>query len=145
VAVRRADGVVLRPAGGRDHDACARLYYEVRRRVFHWEDPASITPDDYGQSIEGEDVWVAERGGRILAFVSIYRPDSFVHSLFVDPAFEGRGIGRDLLEAALGDVRGASLKCVAANHRARAFYQRLGWVEESRGNDRGVEYVLFRR
>lgn len=53
-------------------------------------------------------------------------------SVHVSPALVGRGVGRRLMAEALAALgaagyRTASLWVVADNHRARRFYERLGW------------------
>jgi GNAT superfamily N-acetyltransferase len=55
-------------------------------------------------------------------------------SLFVDPALQGRGIGRALLEASMGQCRGRSPRdavWLIAAPGAIAFYRHLGFVERS--------------
>ena len=54
-----------------------------------------------------------------------------IWALFVDPAFEGRGIGRTLLALACATVRSAGYEMVrlntAAGTRAERFYRMNGW------------------
>ena len=76
--------------------------------------------------------WVAERDGEVLGFVTVV--DDEVEQLFVDRAARGSGVARALLRrgeravAANGhDV--AWLAVVAGNARARAFYEREGWLD----------------
>jgi GNAT superfamily N-acetyltransferase len=56
--------------------------------------------------------------------------------LFVDPANEGRGIGRALLALACDTVRDAGFDTVTLSTepgtRADRFYRRNGWVETGR-------------
>jgi GNAT superfamily N-acetyltransferase len=52
--------------------------------------------------------------------------------LYVEPARWGQGIGRMLVDAALDGLHRrrfswATLWCLEANHRARAWYERMGW------------------
>ena len=80
----------------------------------------------------------AELDGRIVAFGSACAPTEAVFEgrgeirwLHVDPAMQGRGVGRTLM-AALADelagwgYRGCALAVVVGNHPAMAFYERLG-------------------
>jgi GNAT superfamily N-acetyltransferase len=63
--------------------------------------------------------------GRRLAGFSLVRA-RHIEMLFVAPKSQGKGVGLALLGAA--ESGGAvSLECFAANHRARAFYERAGW------------------
>ena len=69
-------------------------------------------------------VLLALIGRRIVGF-SLVRA-RHVEMLFVAPKSQGKGAGWALLGAA--ESHGAvSLECFAANHRARAFYERAGW------------------
>jgi ribosomal protein S18 acetylase RimI-like enzyme len=62
--------------------------------------------------------------------------DGSIWALFVDPAFEGRGIGRDLLALACGTVRAAGFGTTRLNTepgtRADGFYRANGWIETGR-------------
>jgi GNAT superfamily N-acetyltransferase len=56
-----------------------------------------------------------------------------IDSMFVEPEWRGRGIGRDLVTRALAwlDVQGATARAVAVatdNAAAWVFYERLGFV-----------------
>jgi GNAT superfamily N-acetyltransferase len=52
-----------------------------------------------------------------------------MRGMAVDPAYQGRGIGRLVLEAATDAVRATEAPLIWANGRvgAMSFYQRLGW------------------
>ena len=112
----------------KDHDACATIYAAARRQAFHWCRPELFVPADFARDSAGESITVAEAEGAIRGFVSLWTPDHFVHLLFVDPRWQGRGIGRRLLrfvETTFGDW--AWLKCQSQNERALAFYTACGW------------------
>ncbi|MCZ8100424.1 MAG: GNAT family N-acetyltransferase [Burkholderiales bacterium] len=119
----------LRPFLPHDRDACAAIYAAARRQAFHWCGPDLFVPGDFDRDSAGEVITVAEEGGRVRGFVSVWMPDHFVHLLFIDPVHHGRGIGRRLLryvEETFGDW--AWLKCQAQNETALAFYRACGWT-----------------
>ncbi len=60
-----------------------------------------------------------------------------VARLYVDPDRWGRGIGTVLYETAIADLRAsgfcaATLWVLEDNHRARRWYERLGWCQTRR-------------
>lgn len=71
-------------------------------------------------------------------------PDE-LYALYTLGAAQGRGLGRALLRAALGETpRPFTAVMLAANHRAHAFYTRMGGVVIGRamGSD-GFEDLIF--
>ena len=67
--------------------------------------------------------------------------------LFVEPRFQGRGIGKALLEAAIAGCRGRSPRqCLRLNasRNAAGFYQRMGFTlaADAAPAYAGVQYVL---
>ncbi len=110
----------------------ARIYLTSRQATFTWMAQADFKRTDFQHDTIDEEVLVATIDHCILGFVSTYQPDNFIHLLFVDPQFFGRGIGTELLTAALAHTgRPARLKCLSANYHAREFYRRNGWLTES--------------
>ena len=78
---------------------------------------------------------VAEIDGQLAGFVNFENREGVAHVsyLFVDPGFQGRGIGREMLTRAVGAATragfsNATLLTATANSRARAFYEREGWT-----------------
>jgi GNAT superfamily N-acetyltransferase len=64
------------------------------------------------------------------------RPQGYVANLAIEAAAEGRGVGRALMEAAEAWTRARgmgelTLYVFAHNQGARAFYERLGFAEDS--------------
>ena len=78
---------------------------------------------------------VAVEAGRVVGFVGVMRVLDEVHvnTVGVRADYEGRGLGRALLEHALAravelGARRATLEVAVSNERARALYQRLGFA-----------------
>jgi ribosomal protein S18 acetylase RimI-like enzyme len=78
--------------------------------------------------------FVAEAGGRIVGAVLCGHDGrrGYLHHLAVAPAWRRRGIGRVLVDAALGRLRAAGIaKCNLFLYRdnagGRAFWRRHGW------------------
>ena len=132
--IRSGDGVVVRDFGEADRARLRWIFMVSRRAAFHWLEDRRYLLTDFDASTEGEDVWVAEIDGEVVGFASIWAQDSFVHNLFVDPAFAGRGAGTALL--ATLERRYAPplmLKCLKENRPALRFYRRLGWSVDGDG------------
>jgi ribosomal-protein-alanine N-acetyltransferase len=75
-------------------------------------------------------ILVAARGSDVVGYS--YRDSAMIEDLWVDPAFQGTGVGPQLLRAqveaiAASGYRTASLECLEANVHARRFYEREGW------------------
>jgi ribosomal protein S18 acetylase RimI-like enzyme len=85
-------------------------------------------------------------GGGVVGFVSLWRPEPFVHFLHVARGWRGRGVGRALLDHALATVPAGpvDLKCLPDNRPALAFYRRLGWVQVGADPGSRPHYVRLR-
>ncbi len=137
-------GVRLRPAEPRDLGDCARIYVAAAAVAFPWLPPETRGAEEFWHSIRGEEVSIAEGAEGILGFVSVYLPDRFVHSLYVDPPAHRRGIGRTLLAQALRRCGGhAHLKCQEANRPACQFYALNGWQPAGWGWDIAGPWIRF--
>jgi GNAT superfamily N-acetyltransferase len=103
-------------------------------------------PERYYESIAGEEQWVAVQRGEIIAVLSIYWPENFIHSLYVRPDRQDRGVGSALMEEVCRVARGdCELKCDRANLRAIAFYRRKGWREVGEGMAETGPWIRWRR
>ena len=83
--------------------------------------------------------WVWEEDGAIQGFSAADPRDGSIFALFVDPHYEGRGIGRALLPLAC-EILGASGHATARlttdpGTRAERFYRMDGWTEIGRQED----------
>ena len=120
----------FRQASVHDIPAMSRIRLSVNENRLH--DPARITPQMYADFLEKDGRgWVAQVDGAIVAFSYANRIDGSIWALFVDPRFEGQGLGRQLLSLAtdwlfsLGFTR--VILSTGTHTRAAQFYTRLGW------------------
>lgn len=133
----------VRWADRRDMPALAALHNRI------WNEnnaphTVQLTPEAYEASHPIGSELVALADGALCGFISIGTPtrlasNAHVASLAiaVDPAFQGLGIGRKLMEAAYAAAREQgkrklSLRVLATNEGAIAFYEKLGFRIEGR-------------
>ena len=141
-----APDLEIRLAVPEDHPACAAVFLAAYRQAFPLHPPEYYVPERYFESIAGEEQWVATQEARIIAVLSIYWAENFVHSLYVEPSLQGRGIGRRLLEAVVARAKGVcELKSDKVNKRAIAFYKHLGWHEVGEGEAETGPWVRLRK
>jgi ribosomal protein S18 acetylase RimI-like enzyme len=116
--------------------ACADLYVRVLRETFTWLPPERHRRDDFLRAAREEEIYVALEDGQILGLAGFYRPQNFLHSLYVDA--RGRGVGKALLDHVRARADGpVSLKVQSPNRRAQAFYRREGFLCVEHGRDPG--------
>ena len=109
---------------------------EVWLRSRHASVPANPAPvhrDDEVRAWFAEvvlptrETWVAEVDGSVVALLVL--EDGWVDQLHVDPALTGEGLGSQLIEVAKAQrPDGLDLWTFVANHGARRFYARHGFV-----------------
>jgi diamine N-acetyltransferase len=142
---------VIRPATPADAPALAELARRTWHEAFGW----SVSTDDAARELDetrsesyflralaDDTILVDERDGALVGYVQVgdvdipeieARPgDRALRRLYVEPALQRRGIGRALLEAALGHPRIAAaprvyLQVWERNTAAIGLYERFGW------------------
>ena len=130
----------------KDREALRYIYFESRRSTFSWLSDGSLELSDFDKDTEGEVIWVAERDGSVVGFVSVYEADNFIHNIFVRPDWIGRGCGSELLTACLKNMgRPARLKCVAENTQALGFYRARGWTVVDYGVSEDGRYFVLEK
>lgn len=98
--------------------------------------PELISEKDYEEYliIRGKG-WVVEAGSLIVGFAIVDLIENNVWALFIQPAFEKKGIGRLLHDEMLNWYFNKTMKTIwlstSANTRAADFYRMAGW--EQRG------------
>jgi len=133
----------IRRAHADELGRCADLYVKVLRETFTWQPPDRHRHEDFLRAAREEEIYVAVQAGVILGLAALYRPQGFLHSLYVDA--RGLGVGTMLLDHVAATVDGPlSLKVQEPNARARAFYAREGFVCVEHGRDPGSDVAWLR-
>ncbi len=140
------DAMRVREAVDADIPAMHAIRMHVRENTL--SDPSWLTPDVYRAHLRdagASNSWVCEQDGRILGFSVARRAQADIWALFVDPAHEGRGIGRRLIAAATDWLFAQGVDTVSLSTtpdtRADAFYRANGW-QRGELTDKGE--VMFR-
>ncbi|HLZ74355.1 GNAT family N-acetyltransferase [Phenylobacterium sp.] len=133
----------IRRARSDELGACADLYVRVLSETFTWLPPARHRREDFLRAAKEEEIYVAVDGGCVLGLAAFFRPQNFLHSLYVDA--RGGGVGKALLDHVASVADGPlSLKVQAPNLRAQAFYGREGFRCTERGRDPGSDIDWLR-
>jgi putative acetyltransferase len=92
-------------------------------------------------------IWVTEVEGQVVGYIAFH--DGWVDHLFVHPDHQGAGLGPALLNKALEDGTERKLWTFQKNARARAFYEKRGFVVEmftdGEGNEEKEPDLLYVR
>jgi len=135
--------LTVRRARPEELAACADLYVRVLTETFTWVTPDRHRREDFLRAARDEEVYVAVERGCVLGLAAFYRPQNFLHSLYVDD--RGKGVGKALLDhiCAVADAA-VSLKVQLPNRRAQNFYAREGFMTVERGRDPGSDVEWLR-
>ncbi|WP_425405517.1 GNAT family N-acetyltransferase [Hwanghaeella sp.] len=143
----------IRPARAGDLDAvrrCAVAAYEIYvDRI--GRKPAPMVADFDAASTSGE-LYVLQVGDAIHGFIVLFPRAGhiFVENVAVDPAQQGRGYGRRLLDFAEAEARRLGLPALELYTNAKmtenlALYPRVGYLETGRRTEDGFDRVYFRK
>ena len=134
----------IRPFTEADRPFLRTLFLASRKANWTWLDGDRWQLEDFDRVVLGEKVLVAEEEGHRLGFAAWLENDNFLHSLFIDPQYQGRGVGSALLQAiqARFTATGA-LKCLLANRSAQQFYLHHGWQIVAEGESEQGRYLLM--
>lgn len=123
---------IFRTATPEDIPEIQRVRHLVKENVL--SDPSLVTDEDcHEYLVERGKGWVCEYEGAIVGFSIADLQNDNIWALFVDPEFEGKGIGRKLHRLMLDWYFSAGKEKVwlstDPNTRAEEFYRRHGWQE----------------
>jgi GNAT superfamily N-acetyltransferase len=113
-------------------DDIARIF-EIRNNVREnrLNHPSRVTIDDVRWFIANPGIFVWEEDGRVVGFSAADPRNGSIWALFMDRAYERRGIARHLFEQACAVLRDAGCRrmwlTTAPRTRAEAFYRAAGW------------------
>jgi GNAT superfamily N-acetyltransferase len=133
---------LIRRAEPHDADAIAFVHRTSMREALPYL-PDLHTPEEDRQWVATvvlpkQVVWVAERDGEIVGVAALH--DGWLEQLYMLPAYQGMGIGSALLAKAMeASPEGLNLWAFQRNERARAFYERRGFVAVKFGDGSGNE------
>ena len=133
------EGVAFRPATQADLEAQARVFLRaegslVRAHNFDWpERPVDAFMPTFAHLLRHDPkrCWVAEQDGRVVGFTAaLVRGDLwYFATLFVDPDFQGSGIGQRLFELAHADAPPRQVTLTdSIQPRSNTIYARHGLV-----------------
>jgi ribosomal protein S18 acetylase RimI-like enzyme len=139
--------MTIRPYRKDDLAACLAIWRRASEvaHSFLGEDALSedeaLVRDHY---IPAAEILVATDDRHVVGFIALL--DGFIGGLFVDPEHHGAGVGRALVAAAQPHEGALEVEVYEANVKARAFYDRLGFVEIGRRprDDRDRPFALVR-
>ncbi|CCP03693.1 Uncharacterized acetyltransferase [Erwinia amylovora Ea644] len=134
----------IRPFNEADRPFLRTLFLAARNTNWTWCDASEWQLEDFDRVTLGERVLVAEDQGHRVGFAAVLDNDNFLHSLFIDPAYQGSGAGSALLQAVQSSFTSTgALKCQTENLRAQSFYKKHGWRVAAQGQSDQGEYLLM--
>ncbi|TCQ81895.1 putative acetyltransferase [Ochrobactrum sp. BH3] len=136
--------VMIRAYEAADKETLSSIWYRASLEAHAFlgvdllGDQQKLIEDVY---LEKAETWVAVVDNKPVGFIGLL--DSFIGGLFVDPAAQGHGIGRQLIDHSLAMKGELSLEVYADNERACRFYKQLGFQEVSRRakDDNGLPFA----
>lgn len=160
--------MIVRPAGAQDTVSIALIWNQNIRHTANTFTTTEKTPETLARDIaarhkEGRAFLVAEQNGQILGFATYFQfragpgyAHTAEHSVMLDEAAHGQGIGRALMGALEDHARGAGvhslIACASAeNVGGIAFHAALGYSvvatlpQVGRKFDRWMDLVLMQK
>lgn len=144
----KPDQIIIRNTLDTDRVLCAQIFSKAWNKAFP-NKVREMSASRFVKETKGEHVVIAEFSGKTIGFLALWEPDGFIHHLYVDPEYMGRGVGTALVGYARSKTQRSelSLKCHTKNVSALNFYRVLGFTEgEEHGEDEYGPWVrLFQK
>jgi GNAT superfamily N-acetyltransferase len=134
--------VVIRPAEPHDANAIAHVHTTSMQEALPYL-PELHTGEETrtwvaNVVLPNQVVWVAEDDGQIVGVAALH--EGMLEQLYILPGYQGQGIGSSLLTKMMElSPAGLGLWAFQRNMRARAFYERRGFVAVEFGDGSGNE------
>ena len=124
--------MIIREARNADIEQIQRVRHSVKENRL--SDASLVTDADCEEFINHRGKgWVCETDGKIVGFAIADLKEDNIWALFMDPAYEKQGIGRQLHDIMLDWYFAQGKDSVwlgtAPDTRAEAFYRKAGWKE----------------
>ena len=107
---------------------------------------------DFAASIENDHLYVIEDNAEVCGFVVFYARDNYIHmeNVALDPRFQGRGLGMQLIEFVEQQARADGYARVSLYTNAKmtenlGLYPRLGYEQFDRRIEDGFDRVYFEK
>lgn len=139
---------MIREATVSDIPRLQRVRHLVKENIL--SDPSLVTDEDCRvYLVERGKGWVYEINDVIAGFAIVDLKEKNVWALFVDPEFEGKGIGKKLHRQMLDWYFSTGKKEIwlgtDPNTRAADFYRRQGWRETGKHGEQEIKFELSSR
>lgn len=110
-------------------------------------DPSMISEKDYEEYLTQRGKgWLCEVNHKVIGFAIVDLKDNNIWALFIDPEYEGKGIGKQLHHLMLDwyfDQTGETVWLgTSPTTRAEVFYRRLGWKETGRRPNGEIRFEM---
>ncbi len=113
-------------------DTYGQIFSEetIEKVISDWYDV-----EDLRQQVEHPIFYVAEAGAQVVGFVhaSVEDGEATLHRIYLDPEYQGEGVGSKLYEKAENDIRQKAdmieLEVLAENEKGKGFYLKQGFEE----------------
>lgn len=133
----------IRSASTADHPDLLTIYNVARANAVGLPDTPAST-DEFAKLIEGEELHIASDGDTKAAFIGVWKPDNFIHHLYVLPAHQSAGLGKALIQTCIKQYGlPLRLKCSKYNVGAQSFYDNTGWIRESEAVNEDGPYINY--
>ena len=136
----------LRTATSADRPELGRVRMSVNENRL--SDLSVLNPGDIDRVLSDGSAWVCEVNDQIVAFAMADRLNANVYALFVEPGYEGHGIGRRLHDTMMNWLFEAGVPDVWLSTdpttRAERFYRRAGWTAEGTRPNGEIRFTMSR-